>query len=581
MIYWIAPERPSCRTEQGLEMTSDAKKNQILGALYSAASDPSLYEEFIASIENELEQPEPEEMGSWLEPHLQSAISIYEKLNYAGMLNHSNSEIVLRFNDPAAIVTSLGEVVSSNTSWDEQVGVEHLKTISPSENDRSVIEDAMRSLHAILEDRSKIVLLQSQEAAQRIFTFRRLPVTEGGKVNGGSILVRTLGFSWIPILERFVKEQFGLTDVEFQTLRLIIDGQTLTEVGETLNRGRETIKSHAKSIYAKLDVTGREGATKIIMQLHSLLAPNAQKQVSRDTTDRSGTVMMKTGRTLYWEEKGAINGRRILFLHGLSLGHHFSIPFEAQLAKAGLTLVCVERPGYGRSDPPKDWRRGLEEWIDVFPELNASLGLGRSPIVTQTGGILPATAVAAFNPNLVSGICAFAPGVPITDRTKLSRYPVQVRLISRAARISASFLRFLVTNGTHYFRSAQGRESVIDRTYASSPVDKATLVDPHTRDQIRASIEMIADGGFDGFISDNLHIFGDWSRYPKLAKCEIAYLSGTEDPICPLDWSLEFAEIVDNVTVSVAKGAGNLMIHSHPERCVEHIQECLARFDQI
>lgn len=561
-------------------MTPDSKKAQILGTLYAAASDPSQYEKFVTAIESELEQAESEQIGSWLEPHLQSAISIYEKLNYTGLLNQTSSEIVMRFNEPAAILAPSGEVVSSNQHWDNHVNVDHISEISHSENDQALISDAIRALHAILEDRTKLVLLERSETSRSIFTFRRLPLSDAHAANGGVILIRSLGFSWSYVLERFIREQFSLTEVEFRTLKLIIEGQTFSEIADTLQRGRETIKSHSKSIYSKLDVSGREDLTKVVMQLHSLLGPNAQEPISLHSNSRNGSVTLKTGRSLYWEEKGALEGRRILFLHGLSLGHHFSVEFERALETARLTLTCLERPGYGRSDPPEDWRRGLEEWIDAFPELNGLLGLGRSPIVTQTGGILPASAVAAFHPSLVSGICSFAAGVPIVDRRKLSKYPLQVRLISHAAVISSSLLRFLITNGAHYFRTPQGHENIIDRIYANSPIDRAALADSHTRNQIRSSIQMIADGGFDGFIADNLHIFRDWSRYPKLARCEIAYLSGTEDPICPLEWSVAFSETLDNVTVAIAQGAGNLMTHTHAERCVDHLVSSISRFDQ-
>ena len=553
----------------------------MLKALYAAASNPDLHEDFVEQFDLAFEANDRAEFRTWLEPHVESATMIFEKLNYANLLEKSADGLVQQFTEPSAIVNGDGDVIASNVAWEKIGPSTRLVDISDLDADREEIRSAVQSLHAILEDRTRITRLRDAQPDMSILTFRRLPIVDERHTNGGTVLVRGLGIHWSDLLTGFLKDQFGLSDAELVTLKHIVEGQTLAEIASDIDRGRETVKSHAKSVYAKMSVSGREPLVKLVLQLQNLLGTNADRAFPPETVGERGRfITLETGQNLYYEEKGARNGRRILFLHGLSLGHHFSVGFERELAKADLTLVCVERPGYGRSNPPQNWRKGLEEWIDLFPDLMRKLDLQRSPIVTQTGGVMLATAAAAHHPSLVSGICAYAAGIPITDRHNLSQYPPQIRIISRAARLSPSVLRFILTNGTQYFRTPEGRDRIIDRSYATSPIDRSALENPETRDLVRASIQMIADGGFDGFISDNLHMFGDWSRFPSRVRCEIAYLNGSDDPVCPIEWSREFAQNIENMSVAEASGAGNLMLHTHPDLCVTHLTDCLERFDQ-
>ena len=562
-------------------MLSSQRKEEILKSLYAAASDPNKHQAFTEYFDLVTTHGSGEDFKSWLEPHIEIATSIFEKLNFVGALEESADNIVSKLREPAAIVTVDGEIVASNARWNTKATIKNLAELSQHGEDRVRLKRVPKSLHTVLEDRTKVVRLENASTELGLLTFRRLPAIDERFANGGNILVRGIGFAWSDILKNFFLNEFAITDTELQVIQKIVDGSTLQSIAADLNRGRETIKTHTKNIYAKIDVAGREELVKLVLQLHALIGPNAaapyepyaQKQ-------RSRFVELSNGHRIYCEEKGAQNGRRLLFVHGLSLGHHFSNDFEEQLARAGITLLCIERPGYGRSHPPENWKKGLEEWIDLFPQLMRKLQLSRSPIITQTGGVLLAAAAAAHHPHLVSGVCAFAAGVPITNKKKLGDYPPQIRVVSRAAWISPTVLRFIMTNGARYFRTPEGRERVIERTYAASHVDREALKNEEIRNNVRASLEMISDGGFDGFVSDNLHMFRDWSRFPKRAKCEIAYFNGTEDPICPIDWSQEFSETIPNMSVTPLKGAGNLMLHTHPTECVEHLKSTIARFDQ-
>ena len=560
-------------------MLSDDRKNAVLQALYAAASDPGQHETFIDHFSDTLAEHQHDAVGSWLEPHVETATAILEKLNFAGLLEKSSTEFVDRFSGPACIVNASGAVIASNVAWTEISSAASLIDVFDLMQDQSLVRSTLKSLHTILEDRVKIIGFEEPPLGLPVLSFQRLPTAETQSTNSDRILVRTIGVSWPPALLSFLREEFALTEIEIQTARSMVMGDTLAKIATSIDRTREAVKSHTKSIYAKMGLSGREDLVRLILQLHHLLGEAKRQDHVGHGARESNFIQLSDGRRVHWVERGAPAGRRLLFVHGVTLGHQFSHGFEGLLAANNITLICIDRPGYGKSDPPREWRKGLEEWIDLFPELTRALDVEGAPLVTQTGGVMLASAAAAHHPKLVPGVCAFAGGVPILDRKKLSLYPQQVRLISMAARMSPAILRFLIMNAANYFKTPEGRDRMIERTYANTTIDREALRNPEIFKQVGDSMELIADGGFDGFVADNLHLFGDWSRFSRRAKCEIAYLNGSEDKICPVAWTRDFAETIDNVSVSEAVGAGYLMLHTHPGRCMEHLLNCLDRFD--
>ena len=559
-------------------MLSDEQKRNVLNALYATASDPSQHERFVDEFVAVLTAANQGDDGNWLDPHIETASQIFEKLNFAGMLEQTAADLVEHQSGPASVINYAGDILAANEAWVEFTQAGNVLEAIEDEQDQASVVSALRSLNRILDDRTRFVSLNSDNPTFPVLSLRRIPNGSNSSNNPDRVLVRTIGLTWSRALSDYFTNRFEMSDVELETIQWIVAGVSLTEMAKRIGRTREAVKSRTKSIYSKLQVSGREDIVRLVLQLQNLLPPSTANPPRRPSTQDHQSIQLKDSRALHWTEKGAPHGRRLLFLHGLSHGHEFSDVFETLLIENDLTLLCLDRPGYGRSDPPRNWKKGLEEWIDFYPELAREMDIEGEPVIAHTGGILYATAAAAQYPELVSGICGLTAGVPIRDRRKLAYYPTQARITAMAARMSPSVLRFLIMNAAHYFRTPEGRERMIHRAYANGTIDSEALKDPKNVEKLGRALEMIADGGFDGYVSDNLHIFGDWSRYPNRVKCEIAYLNGTEDQICPIDWAREYAETLSNMTVSEATGAGYLMLYTHPERCMQHVLECLERF---
>lgn len=562
----------------------ESRRDRILQALYATAIEPGEHERFIDEWNAALDVEYFDGAGEdhWIESHLEKALSIFERLEFEDSRFSSLNEIVTSQISPAAIVDKRGNITAQNDNWVGALGSHRssIFSITSLHAEQKKLRDAILSLHTIMETRMAYVRFTDTSQQSHTAVMRRLPFQPSGKINGGDIIVRLAGNIWTPTVSSFLAEEFELTPAELDAAIHIADGKTFAQIATSSERSTETLRSQAKAVYAKVGVSNREDLVRVILQLQ-MLTQSSSGQANRTgrLEAREFSLELSDGRRLFGDERGAVDGRRFLFLHGLGLGHQFSSQFERLLVQNGLTALCLDRPGYGRSDPPVDWRRGLEEWVDIFPEIQKKLGLESGPLVSQTGGVAFASAAAARHPGLVSGICAFAAGVPITSKAQLKKYPRHFQLISRTAHTSPTALRFIMVTAASYFSTVKGRERMIKRTYANSPSDVKALENTEVHKCVCESMEMISEGGFDGFVGDNMFMWGDWSMHHQNTQCEISYLNGTEDAVCPIEWAQEFAADKPHISVAAVEGAGQLMLHTHPESAIEHLLSCFARYD--
>jgi DNA-binding CsgD family transcriptional regulator len=62
----------------------------------------------------------------------------------------------------------------------------------------------------------------------------------------------------VPIYSRMIKKAYGLSNRETDVLELIIRGRDVARMAETLFVSENTVRSHCKNLYRKLDVHNRQ-----------------------------------------------------------------------------------------------------------------------------------------------------------------------------------------------------------------------------------------------------------------------------------------------------------------------------------
>ena len=99
---------------------------------------------------------------------------------------------------------------------------------------------------------------------------------------------------------------------------------------------------------------------------------------------RGGSVELRDGRTLAYNEFGDPAGRPLLHFHGVPSSRVEGSIMAAALAGTGARVIYPDRPGIGLSDHQQD--RALLDWAADVEQLATALGIARFGVLGYSGG---------------------------------------------------------------------------------------------------------------------------------------------------------------------------------------------------
>ena len=99
--------------------------------------------------------------------------------------------------------------------------------------------------------------------------------------------------------------------------------------------------------------------------------------------DVDADIALRDGRRIAYCEWGDREGRPIILCHGAPGSRVFG-PDSKTTAEAGVRLITVDRPGYGRSDPKPG--RQILDWPADVEELAAALGVDEFDVAGHSSG---------------------------------------------------------------------------------------------------------------------------------------------------------------------------------------------------
>jgi LuxR family transcriptional regulator, maltose regulon positive regulatory protein len=178
--------------------------------------------------------------------------------------------------DPAKLHQAL-KIIDQQQQEAEQLGFlwRHIKALAL----RALALDALGHREEALAELEQALLLAQPEAYVGLFADEGPPMAEllrrlsaqtsvAGYV---ATLLSALGYEQIPRIPSSVAGQGGLeeplTERELDVLRLLAAGQSNPDIARTLHVEVNTVKTHLKSLYGKLDVHGRVQAARRAREL--------------------------------------------------------------------------------------------------------------------------------------------------------------------------------------------------------------------------------------------------------------------------------------------------------------------------
>jgi pimeloyl-ACP methyl ester carboxylesterase len=247
----------------------------------------------------------------------------------------------------------------------------------------------------------------------------------------------------------------------------------------------------------------------------------------------SDLLELPDGRQAQVWHGGVATGPLVMFLHGTPDSRLTALTGDAAAVRAGVHLVAVNRPGYGRSDPAES---GLASVADDTVAVADSLAVHRFAVLGASGGGPYALACAARHPDRVSAVGAVAcPGVvPELDPPRLHEDPederdARVRELLEAGDVEAAVVELSAAIRGYRDEVLDDDDArVVDRWSAEMHPDDVEVVRSLPVAELAAGVrESLASPV--GYIRDVVAFLGDWEVRPEGVRSPTWLWYGTED----------------------------------------------------
>ncbi|KEJ90309.1 alpha/beta fold hydrolase [Sulfitobacter donghicola] len=390
-----------------------------------------------------------------------------------------------------------------------------------------------------------------------------------------SFHIRLLRSAWSQRLSMYFSTQHGLSTAELSVFELFVKGLSNQTIAQHLGKSQETIRTQSKAIYAKIGVSGREAAVRFALHLQFML-PLDPTATSKALKQLESEVITVQGYKIGITRKGMLSGKPFILLHGIVSGYEFGATFEEELRRANLCAICVERPGYGRSDNPKTTETILDEWLTIFPALLDALGLEQSCLVTHASGATYVAATLAQHPKRTGrGICISA-GMPNFDGVSHKKHPVSHRFLYWCLRNSPESLGFYFKAYAAYLSRGDNYNKLIMANYARNPSDCKVLEDRAHVNCVIAGYKLLERPKMMGLRGDLISLWQDMERWKKITAspqphAHLHHIWGAKDQMISLEASQAYCDSHSFTSWSILEGGGHLLPFSHPQQIVHRI----------
>lgn len=272
------------------------------------------------------------------------------------------------------------------------------------------------------------------------------------------------------------------------------------------------------------------------------------------------TIVREHGRRVAVHRLTDGDTERMLVLCHPAPGSGMFDPDPQQTQGRGVTLLAVDRPGYGRSDPVSGaaWASVGCAADDVAAVLD-QLGCGPVGVAGWSAGGRVALALAARRPDLVDRVVMLATPAPHE----------QVPWIPAEEAAALDQLRGLSAGVAHAALSQQlapllpHESRAIDALHllGASPADDAALAMPDARDRLARMLEAAFAQWIVGLASDIAgYSLQPWGFELNEVQAKTLLLYGSKDPIAGSRHGTWWQKHLPNARLEIAPGAGHFLI---------------------
>ena len=281
---------------------------------------------------------------------------------------------------------------------------------------------------------------------------------------------------------------------------------------------------------------------------------------------KNGTITMNDGRIVGFADFGTPTQPAVLWCHGGPGNRLEPLLVAADAARAGLRLIGIDRPGYGRSTAQPG--RTIGEWTAEAIAVLDHLGIDRFLVLGGSTGGAYALALAAHSSRVLGAVACCA----VSDMRWAEGKAMNVccHAFWYARDRAEAILLGVETFGP------RGEKLLPPLGPPGADASDAAFVT--TPGFLSAWIPCVGEmftSGMAGYVDDRLADANGWGSFDvQQITCPVTVLHGADDGMIPVANAHHTAALVPGATLRVFEGLGHLSIFS---KAVEVTSELLTK----
>ncbi|TAJ76073.1 MAG: alpha/beta fold hydrolase [Gallionellaceae bacterium] len=558
--------------------------SEMIGLIYEAAADLSLWPQLLESMSGYLELSLPEDSAEmlplspaehalihFLAPHFERAHAIHQQLAEVVEERNLLEKVMNRLPLGAAIIDAQCSTISLNRTLISLLQGNALLKLAAGRlvsTPASALELAVQKiLSGVAADE---VIRLGDDASSLSLWISRGNLPTNSDASPRRLMVFVASRTSHALSEQGLIALFGLTPAEARLTQKIALGCSLDESAELLEVSKNTAKTLLSRVFGKVGVKRQ---TELMQAIYAspLWLRNDLKQAGESPLAINGApparpaseercMLLSDGRALYFSDSGDPRGHAVIFMHGIAGSRYLRHPDDGILMREGIRLIIPERPGSGDSDPQPD--RRVIDWPQDIAELADHLGLQQFAVLGYSAGTGYALAVAAAMPQRVQTLHLIAAVPPISDMEDLRAYNPVFRMTLFIAKYTPGLLPALMRVMVKDIR--KNVYQYLEKIFADAPAqDREVLANPRLRANIATGLRASVQRSEQEIALEVMLTARDWELDLHAIPTPVHIWYGEKDPLVSPAAAQKLATLLPDAELTFVPAAGHYLLYSH------------------
>ena len=571
--------------EMGCSMTSS--DSALLQMLQQAGNDPLAHNDWINGwrklLDDQANTPNTLCGFSQIEHVALGYISNVKITETHAHLGSEVSRLLASFKHPVFLVDGDGLISAQNTTaqvtYDVNIG-DNIGDLPVTLKLAEPVEEVVKAVtHSKFAKGNAVFRQAFSRGSTHELT---LAITKSSVQSGESnvaALVFIISSKFSEQTANLIRDHFGLTSAECQILISFVEGFSLKEIAKDRKRSYATVRTQFNSLTTKMGACNQAALLRTALSISDYSNEIDKFSMALEHPfRRPANIMRPGGRMVDVCFSGDPAGTPLLHIPCMG-ANRFSAKVEKLLFEAGLYMITICPPAYGKTDPqPAGCDRRQCQADDIEAVLDM-LSIDNCALLVSVSGTYSAFDMASSLPGRISRILLVAAcppgkywmhrgtGAPWIDAI----FRIDEKFAAVRQLIAAANLKALVTLGLSQWYRHQ---------LADNKKDIETLMQPENVVELEYALQSATAFGMGTLLEDIPVIFTDYSEKIALSGCNISIIHGVSDPLFPIQSMRDLqADYTDRMELFEIKDAGFTVLLSHTEEVVHLMSTIVSDVD--